>query len=312
MTVIKKKPLLTKNNTDLLKWFVGTVVLGSSTFISTCVYQNKELQIKKTEGEQEIKIKNIEADSKLIEAISRQFDTSSRSQTTALYYYNFIEPFVTTDKIKNALDSQIKVMNAPLLLITAASHSTSDIIDANARKYNYNASSNSSASGENQVSANIISENESKDSGLAKINKKLLDSLMWVTQNLSLEKLRKINNVKASVPLFLNNEPGYGLVGPASQQWFKDGYYREFNGTLRVGLNSLDGNAQVIYVRCSDIDGDVLKGYENVPIALGAGCTIIDADFKYIISFDFIGAAGKNPFTKAAYITVTTYKKISK
>jgi hypothetical protein len=33
-----------------------------------------------------------------------------------------------------------------------------------------------------------------------------------------------------------------------------------------------------------------------------------DKDYKYILILSSIGAGGKNPFSKAAYITVSSYK----
>src|ERR1700744_701809 len=71
---------------DLIKWIVGTVGLGIITQLITCEHNASELALQR-----------LNADSKLITAISEKFDTTARVQ---LSYMKFIRPFITSDNLK--------------------------------------------------------------------------------------------------------------------------------------------------------------------------------------------------------------------
>ncbi len=110
------------------------------------------------------------------------------------------------------------------------------------------------------------------------------------------------------VPTIFSKTKQYSLIGTTETKWCKDGYYIEFNNTLRIIAKDVDYKNGVVRV-------DFKNAYEpNDPIETGrtiqVGETyILDAKpYRYIITLNYIGSAGKNPFTKAGYFTVDTYK----
>ena len=49
--------------------------------------------------------------------------------------------------------------------------------------------------------------------------------------------------------------------------------------------------------------------HRNVTLTSGETIIMEHNGYRYQITLNYIGAAGRNPFTKAGYITVATYKK---
>ena len=79
------------------------------------------------------------------------------------------------------------------------------------------------------------------------------------------------------------------------------------NVNLRLSTNHIGKSSEFVQykrlqkgVTCSVIA-------DGVPINVGKTVERSYGNYKYEITLNNIGAAGKNPFTKAAYITVATY-----
>jgi hypothetical protein len=107
------------------------------------------------------------------------------------------------------------------------------------------------------------------------------------------------------------------LVGTAQTQWCKQGYYVEYNNTLRIGINDLNASDKKIIINLKDIENEVEKqiaipgSNDSTKIVKVGESYELDYNnkYRYQITLNYIGTTGKNPFTKAAYITVATYKK---
>jgi hypothetical protein len=109
----------------------------------------------------------------------------------------------------------------------------------------------------------------------------------------------------ATIPEKVNS---YVLVRDPQTQWCKSGYFVIFNNSLKIGINSLSTANGSIDARLTDVkSGKEIEASHLLKI--GESYQLDIDDLQYHITLNYIGAAGRNPFTKAAYMTVATYTK---
>lgn len=123
-----------------------------------------------------------------------------------------------------------------------------------------------------------------------------------------------LNAVQKTItpPIVFNREKTYCLVSDPVTKWCKENYYIEFNGTLRVSVTNVNPKSNSITVDLKDIetsDNNPAIIREKVTISSGETIIVEHNGYRYNITLNYIGAAGRNPFTKAGYITVATYTK---
>jgi hypothetical protein len=138
---------------------------------------------------------------------------------------------------------------------------------------------------------------------------KVEDSILSNQRNLPNLDVKIISEIQTTSALTTPKVlPNYVLTGSPETQYCKSGYYIIFNGTLKIGVNSLNASTGQVSVRITN----AITGVEisaNLDMAISQPLPVVINEIQYKITLNYIGAAGKNPFTKAAYFTVAMYKK---
>lgn len=291
------KNFVSKAVIDLVKWMIGTIGLGIAGIVINRQIQKNELDIKR-----------MEADTQLLAVITKDVTHHSSSDTLELRYLSFIRTFITTDSIKHALENRRLELDGIIQSRGRAQASNSiqdqqkkahekidepmkqqlNKIDATLRNRSAEVSINDFKAEENKIAETVSS----------------IDSTAIVTLNAS---------QKAITPSVVKDkEISYTLLGDPLTKWCKAGYYVEFSNTIRVSVSKVTPGSNTITVDLKDIS--VSNDHppfirENVNIASGETILVDHGNYRYQIKLNYIGAAGKNPFTKAGYITVATYRK---
>jgi hypothetical protein len=282
---------------DFFKWLIGTVVLGVAGNIISCRYNDTRLELER-----------MEADSKLIAAVSAKFDTLPSVQ---LSYMKYIKPFITTPLLIKGVNQNIdtlilavhyQVKDSKSEVISAKQDAFKALNQTEIAKFKQlaNVDTTKGSKPVNQISMNEVIHQEDK------ILEKNTAPIIPIDA-------KAISNIDAAyVILTPKTNDTYILIGSPQTLWCKKGYFIEFNNTLRIGINDLIVSDQTIIVNLKDIGVDadnppLIK--DNITIAAGQTFTENWNAYRYLITLNYIGAAGRNPFTKAAYITVATYKK---
>jgi MinD-like ATPase involved in chromosome partitioning or flagellar assembly len=86
--------------------------------------------------------------------------------------------------------------------------------------------------------------------------------------------------------------------------WFKEGYFLQFED-IRISLKVLDKKTESITVEICNTTTDLYCRplVKEKTISKGESFTFSKGKYKYVLTLNRIGAAGRNPFTKAAYIS---------
>jgi hypothetical protein len=87
-----------------------------------------------------------------------------------------------------------------------------------------------------------------------------------------------------------------------SSSWFKEGYYRPFNN-LKIVLAKLSSSNHYAVIEVRNNDYELLT---NFYIDLKSSKEFPALGKKYRFTFDNIDKAGKNPFNKAVYFTISS------
>lgn len=284
---------------DMIKWFFGTLVLGLLGLYTNQQIKETELEVQSREKAKALELQRMEIDSKLVAAVSVKFDTAKRVQLSYLIY---IQPFISTDSIKVAVRRQILALGRELDSHVADSiKAAQSRVVAKARSELNLAQTQSAQKQAEAVPAKelpIATYKKESDSAFSNIRTSISDSSVI----LDIQKTKGLSTPKI--------EYDYILQRPPETKWCKEGYYVEFNNTLRVGINDLTKAGIVVNLKRVANNGEaVVISEKPITILNGASIDIEDGDYKYKISLDYIGGAGRNPFTQAAYITVASYKK---
>lgn len=282
---------------EIFKWLIGTVGLGVA---SICI--NAEIQ--KTE----LEIQRMEADTKLLGVVTTDVIGNSSSDSLELSYLSFVNTFITTSEIQQAVD--FRIMELKRLIEINAENVFIKSNQIQKRKIEAEISEPKKKElNENEENLRI----EGKEVNINELSK-TEDKIASETASIDSITIAKLNSVQKTItPSIINEKKDfYGLIGDPITKWCKKGYYVEYNNSLRIGIKELTN--QSITFNLKDIGTEeappkIIKS--SVILSNGETYTIDYKYYRYQISLSDIGAAGKNPFTKAAYITVTTYKKSS-
>ncbi|MEO1021476.1 MAG: hypothetical protein AAFW89_02955 [Bacteroidota bacterium] len=282
---------------EILKWFVGTVVLGTAGIIIN-------YQIQKTE----LEIKRLEADAGFLNVVTKNLE--NRGDTTELGYLEFIQTFITTHQIKVEVKARIRELETHInQTVTAEAKAASDkkvqnlmgaLSSDQIEQFRQIEKEEKTTEGEQQ-SINELIQKESE----------VADQETPIHSN-SISSISRAKELTTPLSVKTKKET-YTRIGKPITRWCKKGYYVEFGNTLRLGINELTSGSIIFNLK--DIEGDkrnnpqFIENNAEVELSEGEIYTLTYDSYRYEISLDYIGSAGKNPFTKAAYITVTTYKK---
>lgn len=297
---------------DLIKWFLSSVVLLILGPYITNKIQKTQLIIENRKDSVTLEINRLNADSKLIESVSSKFDLaetdSCKSHLKEANYLQFIETFVTTDTLIKNINRRIYFLNTALQSQKSGSLNRQDsLISRDSTKFTSSQKNGligliDSTPLKSKPISDYVSQVDKfiKDSNIKRLSNQPTDSILRVFQ--------KINLISTPV----KSDNNYYLISQAQTQWCKKGYYIEFNNTLHIDIINLDVRTQKIKIDLKDSDGkqdspSVIQN--NLTLSVGQVITQYNANYRYEITLNYIGHAGKNPFTKAAYITVATYKK---
>lgn len=283
---------------DLVKWLIGTVALGLLGWYTNYKIQETQLKSEQLNKEREIALRQIELDATLIEAVSEKYSESTKSQ---LSYLRYIQPFITTDCLQVAVQRQIRVLRNELNSNVSA-------------KLNQQISQEIAKALPNQ--RDLWKRIAAEEKTTSNVSAQLMPSLDQSTFDDSFDTsfvYNAITSIEKSKSLSTPNiQYDYILIGAPETQWCKVGYYIVFNSVLRIGVNKLSKDAAVVnfkLVKSSDFNSIEKNIKDDVTLIAGGFIEVNEGDFRYEISLDYIGAGGKNPFTRAAYITVATYSK---
>lgn len=277
---------------ELLKWFLGTIVIGGFG-----IY----IQFKNSESEENLR--KIDADANLVQTVSAKFDTTARGQ---LAYLTYIYPFIRTDNFRNAVQT-LRDSLTPIVQVQINKTAEKKI---------------DSAVQDNKSSSVTINNATKSEKALDKIKRPKPISELIKQQDTTLPNAVKIDSAAIKsietqqILLTSRSVKNYILINGPQTLWCKEGYYVEFNNTLRIGISDLNNSKKTITVNFKDIENGAEtqippseSSNSNKVLNVGENYPLDYNKYRYQITLNYIGAAGKNPFTKAAYITVATYKK---
>lgn len=92
------------------------------------------------------------------------------------------------------------------------------------------------------------------------------------------------------------------------ESWFKENYYRQY-GKTRISLNDFHKGAKKALIEIKLVNDSETESIGKLNIKEGENKKIVYGGFIYEITFQRIGNAGKNPFTKAVYFKYRKYEK---
>ncbi len=300
MTEEQDKTLKTGNRfwgvfLDLSKWLVSSVILGIAGVVI-----NKNIQ------ETELEIKRIEADTKLLETVTSNIK-NNQTDSLELRYLSFVKTFITTDEIKDEVGIRISELKYNLSL------SSKNKVEDENKKETEKATRTFNSDERTKI---IQAENDLKNNNRDKVNieelKSIENKLTTNVTSIDSSTINRINSTQRMIApvTILKDDYSYKLIGEPVTKWCKEGFYVEFNNTLRIGISSL--NNQSIIINLRDIEDKISEPElikDNIDLSEGESYKLAYNNKEYDIKLSYIGSAGKNPFTKAAFLTVSTYIK---
>lgn len=290
-----EEPNLSNKLLDLLKWLIGTVGLSLAG-----IYINNDIQTT------ELKIKRLEADAKFLNVVTAKI--GDEVVNSEIKYLEYILTFVTTPEIKKEVQEKISRKKAIEIEEEAKKVKAKETETISSFKDRLNARQREQFENkkEEEQSVEMVEPETSIDD---LINEE--ENIAPNTETLNFGKNTIDSLQKATTPTaYVSKNSEYKMVGTPVTRWVKKGYYIEFNERLRIGMKAVSKNSITINLKDiekSRINPDLLK--DNLTLSEGEIWVEDLSDYRHQITLNYIGTAGKNPFTKAAYITVSTYKK---
>ncbi|MDF2434138.1 MAG: hypothetical protein JWP44_3769 [Mucilaginibacter sp.] len=298
---------------DFFKWIIGTVILGAAGLWINCSIQTHQLKLTQVKDSVQLRLQQMEVDSKLITAVSEKFDDQETDQAKnhqkEINYLQFIITFVSTDSLVknihnrlNSLNGVITTNNLKQVVPDAATitQKTSQLSNGLSVKLQKDAA-HAPKVNQSMTQFNTDQENLVKTSPTGT---PLLDT------NQTTAVLTNINKAAVTtVPGKIENN-FYLAVGPQTL-YCKAGYFVVFNNALRVDVNATDPANQVATVgfKKAGTNDLVDPSLASVVLSKNAPLTVDYGGYRYQVNLSYIGHAGINPFTQAAYITVTVYQQ---
>ena len=278
---------------ELLKWVVGTVGLGLA---GICINQNIQ--------ETELQIKRLNADATFLNAV--EIHVENKRDLSEHDYLSFINTFITSPDIHAKVKARIKLLAAHI-------EESKDLESKIANRTRQDSAINA-IEDENKAQLKSIDtpfSDYTSQASIAELEKKESEIAKTVPlTNLStLDTIQMTRNRTTPIALKIEKTT-YTLIGKPTTKWCKAGYYIEFNNTLRIGVNELNNTSAKLNFR--DIENDkpeIIDKLKNYTMTEGEKFVIKHNNYRYEITLNFIGAAGKNPFTRAVYLTVNAYRQ---
>lgn len=280
---------------ELVKWLIGTVGIAVTGILINQKIQSTELEVKR-----------LEADAKFLEVVTA--DIGADVINSEIKYLEYILTFVTTTQIRKEIQERIMRKKALLIEEESLVIKLKAEVRKNALKTELNPEQIKAFELKKSEEALVEPSEPQKnmDSLLEEENAIApnIKSLNW--REKSIDSLQKVTTPVSIV----DHEDDFNIIGVPITKWCKKGYYVEFSQHLRIGVKKLIDKS--ISINLKDIsessdDPAILK--DNVKIIEGEVWVGEFNNYRYEITLNYIGAAGKNPFTKAACLTVSTYKK---
>jgi len=280
---------------DFIKWIFGVLVLGATGQLISWSHNQNQLELQKHE-----------TDSQLITSISAKFDTLP---TVQLSYLKFIAPFVTSGDLKVGVNRSIDSLSRLSVPRYIAKKAKSDASrSAKAAEPKLTASEISKFKTAAASDTNLVA--KTPTTPMKKVVEQEHDIIAGNTNGIKSIDSEVIKTIQDGANLLTPSKlDNYEIQGNPVTLWCKKGYYVVFNGTLSIGINNLDIDNQKINIIAKNYVED--KQLDLKELTVGNTVTLDDGLYRYSITLNNIGAAGFNPFTKAAYITVASYKKSS-
>lgn len=285
----------TQNVVDLLKWSLSSVVLAAAALLIS--YWHKET---------ELELKRIDSDANLIDAISSRFDTASLFQHK---YLSHIKIFITSKELRAVVEQKIDSIWRDL-------KNTQHVAEETIKPRQEIA--------ENELPEKVkaaLKESARQNESVPISQQKPISDYKEIENNIledatvaRIDSLAVINIAQAKDLLLPQVKADWTKIGAPVTKWCKKGYYVEFFDALGIGVKDVNKTSEAATINLKKIFNDQItnipfEGNESTVLSMGETIAIELAEIKYEISLDYIGAAGKNPFTKAAYLTVVRYKK---
>ncbi len=96
------------------------------------------------------------------------------------------------------------------------------------------------------------------------------------------------------------------IESSSASNWAKAGYYRMHPDNFRIGIAEVNVGTKTASIRISNSSGEQVSFFEELDA--GQDTSFAFDNRSYRLTLDKIDAAGKNPFTKAAFYTITEIK----
>jgi len=285
---------------DFFKWVISTIVIGGFA-----------MGIGLFKDANDLRLKEMEVDSKLITAVSDKYlfkDDSVFMQKNEAGYLQFISTFITTKELADKISR--RQTNLKSIKITTKAN-TIDSATAAAKK--------------NVVTNNLMLANklqaidDVKPASPISMNKFIAQNKAAIkndTTGIGLLTSKPVADAYKAIELANSSTtPGkiaddYYLTGTTQTLWCKTNYYVVFNNILRIGVDAIniDPNTKSATVNFKDDNtGGVVQ--KSTILNINAPINVDYQGTRYQVTLSYIGGAGLNPFTKAAYITVAVYNK---
>lgn len=283
---------------DLLKFFIGTVVLGLVTnFMNDAIQQEKvDLEATKTESEhlstfaaQYLNLTDLDQKKEFLEFMI----TISYSDITRSRYQNLLDTLQRQIARKSKLEAEIgKVAD--------------DVAPQEAERIQTLEKEIAQAQATPNVDPAVVAEKQQQ-----------LDKI--INENASVKKLQELNQKIAALDnsyramrslvtdtATVKAAPGYALVENLEDEWMKEDYYRMYADRY-LAVNSLNNKSVTFQLRTEEkVNEGVIANFTMVP----GQTKVIDAgNWRYEIVLLRIGAAGRFPLPKAAIYSCKVSKK---
>jgi len=272
-----KKGLSRAEIIDIIKWAIGTVGLAVLSLVFNHTNSNTN-------------------DANLIAGVAK-LDTNTLAK---LNYFTNIRPLISSAATRDSITKIINNINTaynPGKLAKVISSATASIGNTATPP---NPKQNAAFKTQEQQSL-VKTTPVSMDNLFAAENK--VDTATSVVTESIVKKIQesKILNTPPKIP-------SYAISGLPQTLWCKRNYYVIFSDVLQAGVNDLDNSAQSINLTLTDLTTQKVL-YNDTTLKVGNTLSAEINGNKYVLSLDYIGKAGKNPFTRAAYLSVSTYIK---
>lgn len=281
----------TKDILSLIKWFIGTVVLGL-----VGIFINKKIQ------ETNLELKELETDKQLISTITKDITKHIENDLASYKYLKFVRTFITSETLLFPIEEKIgeleEAAERELRSVTQTINNTKQEKAKKqfTKKEQLKVENEVSKLKKDEVGPVNIEKLQSIEDQVAKFSTKIDSS--------TISEIEKVQ--KAITPVVISKEKKtYILEENPMTKWCKEDYYVKFYDVLKIVVKSKVKKGDPVEIKIEDLSNKE-KTKEYV-LEVGKSVDIKMNEIRYQVKLTFIGGAGKNPLTKAAYFTVSQY-----